>query len=43
MAAPLVESDGPICLVFRKSNNELTDPTPWGLVPEEVVIFKYFP
>lgn len=43
MAPPLVESDGPICLVFRKPNHELTDPRPWGLVPEGVVIFNYFP
>lgn len=31
MALPLALSGGPICLIFRKANNELRDPRPWGL------------
>lgn len=34
MTFPLAVSDGPICSVFRETNNELRDLMPWGLVPE---------
>lgn len=40
MTFPLAVSDGPICSVFRETNNELRDPMPWGLVPEGCCYLK---